>query len=418
MHINHGYCGLCYIGSPEIVPHRVRGDWRLRGNLCSVSAAGRASFLKSEGERGCQVICSERSDLSLLIAVIDVFPDPFAVADKFGRIVLQNIRWNLVDTRGGQGSDVTENDDAFMRSLGVAGNLLSDAKASAKAVREIFDGKRNEFSLVHKLKSGRGERWFQMNATKINCLPGHVAIIHRDFDELHHAKCNIDCLSRDLLEAKDVERRRIARIIHDTAAQDLVASKLYLEKALNDVEQSEKFQASGVKALEHLGHCLSKIRTLSYLLHAPGLGEFDFRHMVRLFLSGFVERSGIQVAFDVSARLPPMSPNAKSVLFLIIQEALTNVYRHSGSKTAVVIMRSTKGKLVLEITDYGRGCPTCLVEGKISTGPGVGIASMRAHVNQYSGSMVIQSSESGTTLRMVFPSGCLTGAAEIDLTGR
>jgi len=370
-------------------------------------------FSKPQGEAGGQVICHERSEVSLLSAVIDAFPTPFAVADKFGRIVLQNIHWNLVCAKGSLCSDITDDDEAFMRSFGVIGGSSTDAAASAKNLREMCAGKRSSFSLAHKLTSSCGERWFQMNATGIRCLPGHVAIIHEDINDLHQAKCDINRLAMELLEAKDNERRRIARAIHDTTAQDLVASKLYLEKALNDVEQSRNFSASGVKALEHLGNCLSEIRTLSYLLHPPDLGEFDFGQIVRSFLSGFVERTGIQVAFDVAARLPPMSPNVKRALFLIIQEALTNVYRHSGSNAAVVTMRSTNGKLVLEIADYGRGCPTWLIEGKFSTGPGVGIASMRAQANQYHGALAIQSNEYGTTLRVVFPAVYLTRAADI-----
>ena len=78
-------------------------------------------------------------------------------------------------------------------------------------------------------------RWLQMDATRIRDLPGHFAIIHRNFNDLHQAQCDIDRLSMELLEAQDNERRRIARVIHDTTAQELVASKLYLEKALNDV---------------------------------------------------------------------------------------------------------------------------------------------------------------------------------------
>ena len=276
-------------------------------------------------------------------------------------------------------------------------------------------GERRSFSLLHKISDGCVVRWLQMDANRIRGLPGHVAIIHRDPNDLQQAKRDIDRLSMELLEAQDNERRRIARAIHDTTAQELVASKLYLEKALNDVERSE-LCTSGVKALDHLEHSLCEIRTLSYLLHPPDLDEFHFPQAVRLFLKGFAERTGIQVAFDAVARLPTMSPDAERVLFLIIQEALTNVYRHSGSKSAVVIMRLTNGKLVLEITDNGRGCPTCFIEGKLSTGPGVGIVSMRARANRYGGILTIQSNKYGTTLRVVFPSVYLTKAAEIALT--
>ena len=373
-------------------------------------------FSKPQGENDRQGTRHECFEVLLLSAVIDAFPAPFAVADQCGRIILQNIHWRLVNAKCPLRSGITGDDDVFMRTFGVTGCSSNDLPSVAKHLREIFTGKRSSFSLAHKHTCGCAERWFQMDATQIRDLPGHVAIIHRDINDLRQAQCDINRLSIELLEAQDNERSRIARVIHDTTAQDLVASKLYLEKALNGVEQWRSFYASGVKALDHLGHSLCEIRTLSYLLYRPDLGECDFGQIVRSFLNGFVERTGIQVAFDMAVKLPPMSANVKRVLFLIIQEALTNVYRHSGSHAAVVTMRSTNSKLVLEVVDYGRGCPTWLIEGNLSTGAGVGIASMRAQANQYHGALAIQSNESGTTLRVVFPSVYLTRAAEIALS--
>jgi signal transduction histidine kinase len=72
-----------------------------------------------------------------------------------------------------------------------------------------------------------------------------------------------------------------------------------------------------------------------------------------------------------------------------------------------------KGKLIVEIADNGRGCQTCLVEGKLSMAPGVGIASMRARANRYRGTLTIQSNKHGTTLCVVFPTSYLTRSAEM-----
>ncbi len=367
--------------------------------LCSNSQGQRASH--------------ERSDVSVLSAIIDSFSDPFAVADKFSRIVLQNIHWDLVSAESSLCADIVDDDEEFMRRVGVVGSSLPDLASAAKNLREIFTGGRCSFSVPHKMTDGHVVRWMRMDVTRMRGLPGHVAIIHRDLSDLRQAKSDINLLSMELLEAQDNERRRIARMIHDVTAQELVASKLYLENALNDVERSRNFCASGVKALDHLEHSLSEIRTLSYLLHPPDLAEFHFAHAVHLFLKGFAERTGIQVVFDVVARLPAILPDAERVLFLIIQEALTNVYRHSGSKSAVVVMRLTNDKLVLEVTDNGRGFPACFIEGKPSTAPGVGIVSMRARANRYGGTLTIQSDKYGVTLRVVFPCKCLTESEEI-----
>jgi two-component system, NarL family, sensor kinase len=381
------------------------------------ASGGIADFCSQpESQMACQGTRRERSEVSVLCAIIDAFSDPFAVADKFGRIVLKNVHWDLVSARSPLRADITDDDEAFMRTFGVVGSSLPDMASAATNFREMFTGERRSFSLPHKRADGRVVRWLQMSVTKIRGLPGHVAIIHRDISNLREAQSDIDRLSTAVFEVQENERRRIARVIHDTTAQELVASKLYLEKALDDVESSRSFYASGVKALDHLGHSLCEIRALSYLLHPPDLNEFSFSQAVRLFLKGFAERTGIQVAFDAMARLPPMSSDAEHVLFLIIQEALTNVYRHSGSRSASVVMRSMNGKLLLEIKDNGRGCQTCLIEGKLSTTPGVGIASMRARANGYRGTLTMQSNKHGTTLRVVFPTMYLARSAEIPLS--
>jgi signal transduction histidine kinase len=326
--------------------------------------------------------------------------------------VFQNIHWNQVVARNALCTATSSDDEKFMQRFGIIGSSLPDPASAATNLRRMFAGERRSFSLRHKINDGRGERWLQMDATGISALPGHVAIIHRNVNDLRQAQGTITRLSRELLEAREIERRRIARMIHDTTAQQLVASKLYLEKALSDVAQSGGFSECGMKALAHLEHALREIRTLSYLLHQPDLDDVDFIKSIRLFLNGFVERTGIQVAFDVASGLPPMSSTTKRTLFLIMQEALTNVYRHAGSHSAVVAIKSMNGKLSLEIIDYGRGFPTCVIDGRLSTRPGVGIVSMRARVEPYHGTLTIRSCKRGTTLRVVLPSASLMRAEE------
>jgi two-component system NarL family sensor kinase len=350
---------------------------------------------------------AEQSEIPILSA-INAVSDPFAIADQSSRIVLQNAPWaTLVNARNASDAD---DDHAFLRHFGVVDGSLPNLSTTAKNLRELFSGERQSLSVRHKITDGCSELWLQMSAAGIQDLPGHVAIIHRNISDLRQAQCDISRLSTALLEATDAERQRIARMIHDTTAQHLVASKLYLEKALSDIVKSGNVSECGVKALEHLERSLREIRAFSYLLYPPDLGDAGLAKLVRSFLNGFVERTGIQVACDVAVGLPPMSPDAKQGVLLIVQEALTNVYRHSGSGAAVVTMRPDDDKLVLEVADYGRQCPAVPMKEKLSTRPGVGISSMRARAVRYGGSLSIQSNKHGTILRAVFPAAGLTRA--------
>jgi signal transduction histidine kinase len=102
------------------------------------------------------------------------------------------------------------------------------------------------------------------------------------------------------------------------------------------------------------------------------------------------------------------------VLFRIVQESLTNIHRHAGSKTARIRLEGDAETLVLEIEDRGHGIPTASLE-RITTGAGgagVGIASMSERIEQLGGRFAITSSDhdtTGTTVRVWLP--CLTGAA-------
>ena len=194
---------------------------------------------------------------------MDAVPYPFAIADRFGRIVLQNIHWDLVCAKRPLFSDITDDDETLMLTFGVKGSSPTGLATAAKHIRELFTGQRHAFTLTHKHTDGGTVRWFQMDATGMRDLPDHVAIIHRDVSDIRQANVDIHRLSMELVQAQDNERRRIARLIHDTTAQELVASKLYLEKALENAVQSGRFYASGVKALDHLEQSLREIRTLS-----------------------------------------------------------------------------------------------------------------------------------------------------------
>jgi len=157
--------------------------------------------------------------------------------------------------------------------------------------------------------------------------------------------------------------------------------------------------------LKLIDESLAEARTISYLLHPPLLEDAGLASAMRWFADGFGTRSGIAVKLVLPAELPRLVGHLELALFRIAQEALTNVHHHSGSKSARVQISVTSNKIILRVSDRGKGLPSDVwkPDGGISKAAGVGIASMRERARQLGGTLEFDSSGRGTTLRAALP---------------
>jgi signal transduction histidine kinase len=133
---------------------------------------------------------------------------------------------------------------------------------------------------------------------------------------------------------------------------------------------------------------------------------------LRYYIEGFLERSSIAVELDISPKVQRLAPDTELVLFRVVQEALTNIARHSNSPTAQIRLtraRTTNGDaVVLTIEDAGKGMPGVagvnqLTGGRSGHTPGVGLASMRERLHQIGGRLEIDSVVGRTTIKAVVP---------------
>jgi signal transduction histidine kinase len=144
---------------------------------------------------------------------------------------------------------------------------------------------------------------------------------------------------------------------------------------------------------------------LAYLLHPPELEELGLAAAARDYVNGFVQRSGIPVELELSPHLGRLPREMETALFRILQESLNNIHRHSGSSLARVYISQSPTSVTLEIQDEGQGIQEGALkhDGGMPAILGVGIAGMRERVRQLGGELEIQSTESGTTLKVVLP---------------
>ncbi|MEI6491713.1 MAG: ATP-binding protein [Verrucomicrobiota bacterium] len=115
---------------------------------------------------------------------------------------------------------------------------------------------------------------------------------------------------------------------------------------------------------------------------------------IEWFADGFAKRTSIEVRPQIVPGFPRLDSEVETTLFRIIQEAMTNIYRHSGATRAWIILDRKDSEIELEIRDNGSGFPTS--EGR--TSGGVGLAGMRERLAELGGRLEIRSSPYGVSI--------------------
>jgi PAS domain S-box-containing protein len=211
-------------------------------------------------------------------------------------------------------------------------------------------------------------------------------------------------LSGRLMRAQDEERRRIARELHDSAGQSLAALGMSLARIEKDAQRDPTRLSKSIKDAQELIQGLTQeIRTTSYLLHPPTLDESGLSSALRWYINGLEERSGLSIELNIPDSLGRLGPEVELAIFRLVQECLTNVHRHSGSKTAVIRIAREPDKIYAEVQDHGRGISQDRLAEIQSRGVGVGIRGMRERVRQSHGELTVDSNPLGTKITAIFP---------------
>jgi PAS domain S-box-containing protein len=199
-------------------------------------------------------------------------------------------------------------------------------------------------------------------------------------------------LSGRLLTVQDEERRRLARELHDDLAQQLTLLKMELDVG------GHKQQA------EAAGTALASVRNLSYLLHPPLLDETGLQAALHWYVEGMTQRSKIDVSLKISPQAFPRLPkDIETTIFRVVQESLTNVYKHAESARARVEIEQLGDVVIVRIRDFGKGVPALLTTRTNSQRLGVGITGMRERVRQFGGELNVTPAQPGTLVEAKIP---------------
>jgi PAS domain S-box-containing protein len=209
-------------------------------------------------------------------------------------------------------------------------------------------------------------------------------------------------LSSRLLQTQDDERRRIARDLHDSAGQVVTALGMHLASITQRALKPEVRKAAQ-ESLEMVRELSKEIRTVSYLLHPPLLEENGLSGAIQWYIQGLTERSDLKIDLHIPKDFGRLSDDTEVAVFRIVQECLTNIHRHSGSKTATIRLSNDGTDVSLEIQDEGKGIPAEKLAGIQTQRSGVGIAGIRERVRHLNGVMNIQSNSKGTKVSVTIP---------------
>ena len=207
-------------------------------------------------------------------------------------------------------------------------------------------------------------------------------------------------LTARLLHLQDEERRRLSRELHDSTGQYLAAAKMVFASLAKGHENDRRYD----ECMELLDRSLTDVRTISHLLHPSGLEEAGFAAAARWYVEEFAKRSGIKLKVQISDPPERLPRDVEIALFRVLQEGLTNIHRHSKSRSGEVAFQADGEQISLIIRDRGIGIAKQVLEQFRSSGiTGVGLAGMRERIRELGGSFEVDSNAPGTALLVRIP---------------
>ena len=228
------------------------------------------------------------------------------------------------------------------------------------------------------------------------------AELHRNARQLELLNKELRRLSYTLMIAQDEERRRVARELHEGLGQDLTAAKMMLSTLNQPQQPADSKQRAVGEALSIISSAIEQVRTMSHLLHPPLLDEVGLLTALRSYIDGFAKRSGIKTVFDISEKLPRLEPELEMAIFKIVQESLTNVFKHAEASQVIVRLEECDGCALISVADNGKGLGNA--GGPTESGDyGIGMIGMKHRVEEFGGQLLLQDTGSGTLVEARIP---------------
>ncbi len=283
-----------------------------------------------------------------------------------------------------------------------------------------------QYESEYRMRSKDGSyRWFRSRAVPIRDPEGKIVKWYGTCSDIHDSKLleqsirdnaielekmvdrrtdELRRLSVRLMTMQDQERRRIARDLHDGLGQELAVAKMVLDKMFLQ-KPAQPQEQTWIQASSIIDRAIQEVRTMSHLLHPPLLDEVGLQSALSWYVEGLSKRSGIETFLEVQpAEFPRLASAVETAVFRIVQEALTNVFRHSGARKVSITLTQRDDQIVVTVLDDGKGIDKRVAELRPES-VGVGIGGMKQRAKEFGGELRLANADPGTLLELVIPSG-------------
>jgi signal transduction histidine kinase len=212
----------------------------------------------------------------------------------------------------------------------------------------------------------------------------------------------------ELVALQEKLHRRIASELHDSTCQHLIAASLGMMQIRNALRDPRKAEEHCEQVDISINHALKELRSLTYLLHPQSLFEGGLKTTIERYAEGFAVRTSLVVEVSISSAVDSLSREKQRSLMRIVQEALTNVYRHAKATRIDITIEARERAFQLEIRDDGQGMMAGdRITRRRPPALGTGLRIMRDRLDEMGGRLEILSAPTaacrGTTLHATFP---------------
>ncbi|MGR9139631.1 two-component system sensor histidine kinase MctS [Rhizobium leguminosarum] len=222
------------------------------------------------------------------------------------------------------------------------------------------------------------------------------------FHERRMADSRLKALTQRVIDTQEEERARLARELHDGISQNLVGVRYAMDLAGRKVRTNVDDAAVTIdRGVEALNSAIKEIRRLSHDLRPRVLDDLGLTAALEALCYHFAERTGIETKIDASSFTDTLKAEANTALYRVAQEAFNNVERHSGASRLAVKLWSDGGRARMTVTDNGTGFDG--IKDGVSGRSGLGLRNMQERMAHFRGLLLINSSETGTTLTAMMP---------------
>jgi PAS domain S-box-containing protein len=221
---------------------------------------------------------------------------------------------------------------------------------------------------------------------------------------LEHSKA-LEMLTIRLSKIQEEERRKISRELHDSVGQALTGLHLNLDLLSNDISAREQSAIDKIRNMKLIiNETLNDIRQMAFELRPTILDDFGIIPALRLYLNRFSKQTNIEIIFSLPEKLIKRTPKGEAALYRVVQEAMTNVVKHSHAKRVSITVNSTPTMLTLDVIDDGVGFDAARLQKAEYLYQGLGLLSMRERIVEVDGILRIKSEVGqGTTIHIEIP---------------